>query len=576
MQTLIQLFFDAKRSTSLAVVACLLVASAVEGIGITSVVPLLTVATGMGSDKPSPVMTYTQDIMTSLGLPMSIGILLGFFITMMILKSLLSFLAMAYVGSAVAEFSTKLRLQIIKNIFNVQWNYFVHNPIGKITVAVGGQAQSTSMAYRLVASMIAGAIQSIVYLTVAFFVSWPLALTAIAIGIFIVASLHLLVRVARKSGVRLNQYGRELSVFLTDTLINIKPLRAMTRQTTFSHLLEGKANALKKAMRRNIISKEGLKNSQEVLITLILGIGFYLAIVVWKVPLIELAVVGVLLKKTTNNVTSIQRNYQEAVGLEQPYLEVRELIRETADMPEKNPGKAVASLETGCQLQEVQFGYDGKEVLHSVTMEIPAHGITVLTGPSGSGKTTIADIILGLHAPGSGNVLVDGRSLQEIDLASWRRLIGYVPQELILFHDTLHANLTLGDTSISDDDVRQALETAGAWDFINAMPEGLMSIAGQQGAKLSGGQRQRIAIARALVLKPRLLILDEVTSALDTKVESEICENIRNLSHDITIFAITHRPALLEIADKVYAITDGMVEEVKAGLSFATKMQQHE
>jgi len=576
VQTLYKLFFDANRSTSLAVIASLLVASAVEGIGITSVVPLLTVATGMGSDKPSQVMTYTQDIMTALGLPMSIGILLGFFIAMMILKSLLGFLAMAYVGSAVAEFSTKLRLQIIKNIFNVQWSYFVHNPIGKITVAVGGQAQSTSMAYRMVASMIAGAIQSIVYLTVAFFVSWPLALTAIAIGIFIVASLHILVRVARKSGMRLNQYGRELSVFLTDTLINIKPLRAMTRQTAFSHLLERKANALKKAMRRNIISKEGLKNSQDILITLILGIGFYFAIIVWKVPVIELAVVGVLLKKTTSNVTSIQRNYQEAVGLEQQYLDVMELITETADMPEKNPGKAEASLQTGCQLHDVQFSYDSKEVLHSVSMEIPARGITVLTGPSGSGKTTIADIILGLHAPGSGSVLVDGRPLQEIDLASWRRLIGYVPQELILFHDTLHANLTLGDASISDDDVRQALETAGAWDFINAMPEGIMSIAGQQGAKLSGGQRQRIAIARALVLKPRLLILDEVTSALDTRTESEICENIRNLSHDITIFAITHRPALLEIADRVYAIKDGVVEEASAGIPFAAKIEQPE
>jgi ATP-binding cassette subfamily C protein len=209
-------------------------------------------------------------------------------------------------------------------------------------------------------------------------------------------------------------------------------------------------------------------------------------------------------------------------------------------------------------------------------MEIPARSVTVLTGPSGSGKTTIADIILGLHAPGSGSVLVDGRPLQEIDLGSWRRLIGYVPQELILFHDTLHANLTLGDASISDDDVRQALETAGAWDFINAMPGGIMSIAGQQGANLSGGQRQRIAIARALVLKPRLLILDEVTSALDTRTEKEICENICNLSHGITIFAITHRPALLEIADRVYAIKDGMVEEVNAGPSFAAKIQQFE
>jgi ATP-binding cassette subfamily C protein len=564
VQTLFKLFFDAKRSTSWVVIACLLVASAVEGIGITSVVPLLTLATGMGGGKSSPIMNYTREVMDALGLPMSTGVVLSVFIAAMVLTSLLTFLAMAYVGSAVAEFSTRLRLQIIRNVFNVQWSYFVHNPIGKITIAVGGQAESTSNAYRLVATMIAGGIQSLVYLIVALTVSWPLALTAIAIGLFVVATLHVLVRIARKAGMRLNKHARELSVFLTDTLINIKPLRAMTRQGTFSRLLEGKANSLKKAIRRNIISKEGLKNGQDILVTLILGIGFYLAIVVWKVPIVDLAVVGVLLKKTTNNVTKIQRNYQEAISLEQPYIDIRGLIGETAGMPEKNPGKAQATLEQGCRLQNVQFGYDGNEVLHSVTMEIPKRGVTVLTGPSGSGKTTIADIILGLHVPNSGSVLVDGRPLQELDLGSWRRLIGYVPQDLVLFHDTLHANLTLGDPAITDDDVREALQTAGAWDFINALPEGIMSIAGQQGAKLSGGQRQRIAIARALVHKPRLLILDEVTSALDIRTEREICENIRNLPHDITIFAITHRPALLEIADRVYVIKDGLTEEMRA------------
>ena len=564
MKTLLELFFGARRSTSWTVIGCLLVASAVEGIGFTSVVPLLTVATGIESEDPSPVMIYTQELMTSIGLPMSIGILLSFFVVVMVLKSLLTFMAMAYVGSAVAEFSTKLRLQIIKNILNVQWNYFAHNPIGKITVAVGGHVHSSGLAYQAVATLIAGAIQSLVYLIVAFFISWQLALIAIGIGIFIVSSLRILVRITRKAGIRLAQYSRELSVFLTDTLINIKPLRAMTRQGAFSHLLERKANSLKKAMRRGIISKEGLKNSQEILITLILGIGFYLAIAVWKIPIIELAVVGVLLRKTTSNITKIQRTYQEAVGYERAYIEVAELINETASIPESNPGKAAASLLQNIHLQDVRFSYDDKEVLHSVSMEIPARGITVLTGTSGSGKTTLADIILGLHSPTAGKILVDGNPLSEIDLASWRQMIGYVPQDLVLFHDSLHANLTLGDPNITDEDLRRALETAGAWEFINAMPDGIMSIAGQQGTKLSGGQRQRIAIARALVLKPKLLILDEVTSALDVRTEKEICENIRRLSTDITIFAITHRPALLDIADRVYAIKDGVVEEMDA------------
>ena len=562
MPTLLRLFLDAKRSTSIVVIACLLIASIVEGIGFSSAIPLLSVATGLESGQDSQITTYAREIMTSLNLPMSIGILLGFFIATMILKSLLTFLAMAYVGSAVAGFSTKLRLQIIKNIFNVQWRYFVHNPIGRNTVAVG-QAHLASNAYRLTAALIAGTVQSLVYLTVAFFISWPLALVAIAIGLFIVVSLHFLVRITRKTGARLNQYSRELTIFLTDTLINIKPLKAMTRDSAFSDLVERTLKSIKKAMLRNVISREALKNSQDILITLILGVGFYLAIIVWKVPIIELGVIGVLLKKTTNNITKMQRGYQEAVTYEQPYLDVRALIDETAGMPEKNPGMAKATLEEGCRLQDIKFGYDDNEVLHKASLEIPARSITVLTGPSGSGKTTIADIILGLHAPTSGAVLIDGKPLHEIDLRSWRRLIGYVPQELVLFHDTLLANLTLGDPDITDGEVRRALETAGAWDFVKAMPEGMMSVVGQQGAKLSGGQRQRIAIARAIVLKPKLLILDEVTSALDNKTEREIGANIRNLSHDTTIFAITHRPAWLEIADRVYTIKDGIVEEVK-------------
>jgi ATP-binding cassette subfamily C protein len=553
---------EAKRSTSIAVIACLLIASVVEGIGFSSAIPLLSVATGLEGSQDSKVTAYTREIMTSLNLPMRIGIMLSFFIATMILKSLLTFIAMSYVGSAVAGFSTNLRLQIIKNIFNVRWSYFVHNPIGRTTVAIG-QAHLAGEAYRLTATLIAGCVQSLVYLTVAFFISWPLALAAMAIGLFIVVALHVLVRVTRKTGARLNRFSRELTIFLTDTLINIKPLKAMTRDSAFSYLVERKVKLIKKAIRRNVVSKEALKNSQDILITLILGVGCYLAIVVWKVPIIELGVIGVLLKKTTNNITKMQRGYQEAIAFEQPYLDVRALLNETAGMPEKNPGMAKATLEVGCRLQEIKFGYDDKEILHKVSLEIPARSITVLTGPSGSGKTTIADIILGLHAPTSGTILIDGTPLPEIDLRSWRRLIGYVPQDLVLFHDTLLANLTLGDPDITDGEVRRALETAGAWDFVNAMPEGIMSVVGQQGTKLSGGQRQRVAIARALVLKPKLLILDEVTSALDNKTEREIGANIRKLSHDMTIFAITHRPAWLEIADRVYSIKDGTVEEVK-------------
>jgi ATP-binding cassette subfamily C protein len=180
---------------------------------------------------------------------------------------------------------------------------------------------------------------------------------------------------------------------------------------------------------------------------------------------------------------------------------------------------------------------------------------------SSAGKTTLADILISLTEPDEGDVLLDGVPLQEIDLNSWRQLIGYVSQEPVLFYDSIYANIALGATSITENDVQHALDLDGAIGFIISQPLGIMTIVGQQGAKLPGGQRQRIAIARALVTRPKLLILDEVTSALDPAAEIALCEKIREFSDETTVFAITYRPALVDIADRVIQINKGQAAE---------------
>jgi ATP-binding cassette subfamily C protein len=240
------------------------------------------------------------------------------------------------------------------------------------------------------------------------------------------------------------------------------------------------------------------------------------------------------------------------------------VIAEAGETPEANPGQRQATLEQACRIEDVSFSHGDHQVLDRISIDIPAGCVTVLMGPSGAGKTTIADIILGLYPPDQGRVTVDGVPLAEIDLRSWRRLVGYVPQDLVLFHDSIHANVTLGDQDISRADVREALQMAGAWEFIQALPERLDTGVGQGGAKLSGGQRQRIALARALVCRPKLLILDEVTSALDPVSERQICAHVRQLAGEVTVLAITHRPALLEIADRRYQIEGGHALEIAA------------
>jgi ATP-binding cassette subfamily C protein len=185
-------------------------------------------------------------------------------------------------------------------------------------------------------------------------------------------------------------------------------------------------------------------------------------------------------------------------------------------------------------------------------------------GPSGSGKTTIIDLTIGLLQPEAGQVLLDGVPLPLINIMQWRSMIGYVPQETVLLHDTILHNITLGDPALDTASAEEALRAAGAWEFVARLPEGLDTVVGERGGKLSGGQRQRIVIARALINKPRLLILDEATSALDPESEEAVRQTMEALKGQLTILAISHNRALVQAADHVYQLGNGSAQLLDA------------
>jgi ATP-binding cassette subfamily C protein len=564
VRNILRLFLNTEGINPWTVLTCLVLASVVEGLGFVTLVPLLMVATDTEPAEPSPLLDGVRDAMTTVGLPLDVGFLICFVVATLLAKSVLTFLAMQHVAKAIAEFTSGLRSRLIRNLFGANWSYLVQHSVGRMANLISGQATGAGKAYSIAATFFAQAIQTTGYLIVAFIVSWPIALAATALGSVMVLSLHFLVRISRKAGWRQTQRSKELITLLVDSLNSIKPLKAMAKEDEYATFLDRKIASLKKAIRRQAVSQDALKNGSEALATIFLGGGFFLALAVWDVPLVELVVVGVLLKRTSNGMTKLQHLFQQAIASESPYLEAMEMMAEAKSAQEMNPGTRPASFERECRLEDVSFAHGEHQVLDRVSLQVPAGGITVLIGPSGAGKTTIADVILGLYRPDRGRVLLDGVPLDEIDLKSWRRLIGYVPQELILLHDSVYANVALGNPGIGKADARRALQIAGAWGFVEGLPQGMMTTVGQAGAKLSGGQRQRIALARALASKPKLLVLDEVTSALDPKTEQEICDNIRNMAEETTILAITHRPTFLEIADRIYRVDHQTVTEVAA------------
>ncbi len=561
MRTVFRIYFKADGARPWTVLLALLAASVVEGVGFITLVPLLSVLTSEAEDDQSQVTAIARQVAEHFDIEFQVGPLLLVFAGAMVVKSVCVFFAMRHVGHTIAEVVTRLRRRIVEHLLNVRWGYLVKHPVGRVTHYLSGAAAQVGLAYSSCANFFANSIQTATYLLVGFVVSWQISAGALLAGSLMAISLHFLVSIARKAGYRQTLRLTELMIFLVDALNNIKPLKSMAKQSAFANLFDKKINSVRKALKRQVITKQALKNLNEILLSLTLGIGFYLAITVWQVKFVDLLVVGILLSKSVRGISKLQDVYQKAAIVEAPCEMIEEFLMETAAAREEQRGHRAATLEHSCRLEDVVFGYGEKHVLDSVSIEVPAKKITVLTGPSGSGKTTIADLIIGLYPPDEGRVTLDGVPLTEIKTESWRSQIGYVPQELVLFNDSIYANVSLGDKNVGEAEVKKALEQAGAWEFVNDLPEGMMSPVGEKGSKLSGGQRQRIALARGLASNPRLLILDEVTSALDPATEQDICQNIRALKEEMTVLAITHRPAFLDIADRVYRVSDGVVLE---------------
>ena len=554
MRRIFRVFMSVPGPSKWTILAGLVLATVAEGFGLASLLPALTILLGEGGEEPTLVHELIYGFLAAVGLPATLEVLLLLVLVGVLLKATLIALALVRVGYAVADVATKLRTTVVQRLLEVKWAYFTRQPIGRFANAMSQDATRAGRAYMLAQMFVASLLEAVVSVTLAFLVSWRLALLGLGIGGAILLILGPFVRMAKKAGRRQQTSTQGFVTLLSDTLIGIKPLKAMSRQEHVLPLLGRETRSLRRALRRQAISENMINELREPIFMVFGVIGIYLAQARFVVPMSELLVMAMLLYRTVSSLGRVQRQLQRAITLEASHRAVHKIIREAEAEREEFTGAKVPTLERVCVFDHVSFAFGDKPVLDDVSLALPADRLTVLMGPSGVGKTTIADLLLGLYEPQRGRILIDDVPLAEIDLRAWRGMVGYVPQELTLFHDTVLANLTLGDPAISEEEARAALETAGAGPFVASLPEGLGTTVGERGMQLSGGQRQRIALARALLIKPKLLILDEVTSALDPATEAEICDNVRALDGSLTILAITHRPAWLEVADRVYEV----------------------
>ena len=555
---------------SLVMLLALLLAGIVEGFGLTALLPLVSTAVssaggGQSAASGTGLEQTVTEALSALGLSPTIGVLLLVLVLAMVVKSILVLLAKKRVGYTVAHVATDLRLELLRALLVARWEYFLRQPVGAIANAMATETDRTSHGYLRGAQMASYFFQAVVYTGVALLVSWKVTLVSLTAGLILALTLKRLIRKARHAGMRQTDLQKSLLAHLTDTVLSIKPLKAMAREEMADSVLEKKTTRLNKALEKQVFSKELLRAVQEPILTALLAIGLYVLLVYLHLPVSTTMVLVYLLARTVKQMYKVQQHYQEMVIFESAYWSLQKTIQGAEEAHESALGSQAPTLDRAIHLDRISFDYGDAQVLKNISLTFPTGVFTAIVGPSGAGKTTIVDLITALLRPKQGEIWIDDLPLAQIDVKSWRRMIGYVPQDTILLHDTILTNVTLGDPELNEEEAEYALRAAGAWNFVTAMPQGMQSTVGERGGMLSGGERQRIAIARALVHKPKLLILDEPTSALDPDSEAAICATLGKLSGEFTVLAISHQPALMKCADRAYRLKDGRATLVVDG-----------
>ena len=388
--------------------------------------------------------------------------------------------------------------------------------------------------------------------------------TAVTIGIYVWLTFGITawrIRIRRK----MNDAENEASTRQVDSLLNFETVRYFNNE---SHELTRVDEALKTYEQAAVKSRESLSllNVSQAAVV-ISGITIMLIMAALNIRNGTMTVGGFVVVNTYLMQLSIPLNFlgtvyreirQALVDMENMFTLLEE-VPEIKDLPGAQP---LSSPRGDIRFTDVHFGYDAQRViLHGISFQVKAGEKVAIVGPTGAGKSTISRLLLRFYDPDSGRIAVDGLDLQEITQASLRDAIGVVPQDTVLFNDTIYYNIAYGDPSADEQHIYEAARTARIHDFISQLPSGYQTRVGERGLKLSGGEKQRVAIARAVLKNPTVFFFDEATSSLDSATESDIQTNLDDISSGRSTLIIAHRLSTVVSADRILVLDDGRIIE---------------
>lgn len=556
------------------IVVGLTVAGILELFGLATIVPLILVldpATHVEAGGRKEVIGQTIDSMfASIGLQTDFVTLLLAVLVFLSIKAIIGIAVMRYVANVMVKINTEARLRVIHALMQARWGFYTRQRLSRLVAAAGESSNAVGDAFQISADLLTSLLRILVYLLVCYIIAPPMVLVGLAAAGVMALSYGQLMRRSKRAAKLQNKAMSQMKADLTDVFIGIKSIRAMGRQAQMQTLLSKDSDTLDDRMKSRVLSSEFADELQAPLVAACLVGGLVGGSMVLNLGGHELLIVAILLVRLVNTFGVVQRSSHRLQVATAGLNSAKRLVDEAENRQETFEGTVEPDPRAGVRFEKVSFKHlDGKALLVEADFAAEAGCITTLVGPSGIGKTTVLDLILGLLRTREGHVLMGGVDSEEVDMLRWRQMVGYVPQDVTLFHDSIRNNIALGEEGYSDPEIWRALRAAGADEFVEELPQGLDHVVGERGQMISGGQRQRISLARALLHRPAILILDEATAGLDRDTEAGICQRIREMvdKEGLTVISVSHGDAWRSIADRVFKLADAKLVAIDPGTS---------
>ncbi len=363
---------------------------------------------------------------------------------------------------------------------------------------------------------------------------------------------------------RMNQADNDISTKIIDSLLNYETVKYFNNESFEFKRLDESLENYESAANKTRHALSLLNISQTIII--MTGITVMLVMSAYGIKNGDIDVGGFVvinaymlqLYQPLNFLGSVYREIRQSLTDMENMFSLLEVKPTTQEVKEKIPEGNTAEIK----FDQVSFDYDVRRtIIKNISFTVPDGKKVAIVGPTGAGKSTISRLLFKFYDPKSGNIFINGMNINTISQQSLREIIGVVPQDTVLFNDTIHYNIAYGNTKANEEEVISAAKNADIHDFISSLPDGYQTIVGERGLKLSGGEKQRVAIARTILKNPKIFFFDEATSALDTSTEKEIQKNLENISRNKTTLIIAHRLSTAANADQIIVLDQGVIIE---------------